>query len=156
MDKLENTFTPSLCVRYAHNAHAVPDLKETKISKNGADIMNLIVRHYNRERHVSDEFLKEMLMDTNVPEHEKAQILMTLYRSKCLSGGALINGKQALSMKHNNNEKRLQLILGEINAGNDNLEIKREGRKIADQLRRANRIDGPKYREILQHLKDPR
>lgn len=156
MDKLENTFAPSLCVRYAHNAHAVPDLKETKLSRNAADAMGLIVREYNQMGHVSDEFLKDNLMDSNVDEQEKARILLTLYRSKSLSGGALVNAKHAITLKHNNNEKRLQLILGEVNAGNDNLEIKREGKKIADQLRRANRIDGPKYRQILQDLHDPR
>ncbi len=147
---------PSLCVRYTHNKHAVPDLKETEISREFAHMLTTVLNHHDkRGGSVDSDFLLALPLNRLKPE-EGERLLHLLHRSKALTGGDVKGRRSAMSNKYTAAEKRLALILAEVNAGNDNLKIKREGFQLADFLRRVKRLNAKQYDQTTARLQNPK
>lgn len=146
---------PQLCVRYAHNKHAVPDIKQHTISHELTNMLaQLLDYHDEHKGEIHSEYLLSLPIQTLDPR-ESEMLLHVLHRSKCLSGGDVKARQKAITGRYDRDKNRLTMILAEIDAGNDNTAIKHEGRMLADLLKRVKRITVEQYRNTIQHLDDP-
>lgn len=142
-------------MRYSHNHHAVPDIKQCTISHELTNILARLLDYHDEHRgEIHSDFLLSLPIQT-LDQHESETLLHLLHRSKCLSGGDVKSRQRAITGRYDRDKNRLTLILGEIDAGNNNSAIKLEGRRLADLLKRVKRITIEQFRDIIRRLHDP-
>lgn len=146
--------SPSLVVRYAHNGHSVPDMRETRVGPHFVGLLLHLTKHYHRYKEVHSGHLRTLPID-KLPVEDADWLLMLLHRSKALTGGDIAQRRQAIGKRYDGLRTRLDIILGEIDAGNDNPDLKIEGKHIADTLRAAKRISAAEKARIISLLADP-
>ena len=128
-----------------------------------AKVMQQVTDLY-QDMNLTRETLADLPLN-DLPPEECELLMVILYKSKIphLSNnlyGSGVNdtsgvGRRLLTQKYNNMEKRLSLILGEIDAGNNNLDMKEEAKKIGSFLKTVHRLTAVEYDAMLRHIKDP-
>lgn len=146
---------PSLCVRYSSTKHAVPDIKEVRVGLGFVNAMHKCLGEYSQKGGISTPFITGLQLEKISPP-DADLLLHLLHRSHALLGGDPKERRKAITRKYDNCQGRLSTILAEIDAGNDNLNIKKEGLKLADLLKRTKRITNTSYSDIVTHLQDPK
>jgi hypothetical protein len=155
MRKLLEDPIPKLSVRYAKNKHSVPDITDSTVSDTFVrTLLQLLKAHDLSGGSIKGEIVEHVSLE-NLPSHEAEKLLHLLHRSKVLSDGKEMVRKKQLTHKYNSATKRLELILGTINAGGDNPKIKQEGLKLARHLRNVKRITTAEYKDIIARLENP-
>ncbi len=155
MDKLQHDTMPSLCVRYTSTKHAVPDIREVRVGAGFVNALHKCLGEYSGKGALSTPFINDLHLE-KIPSHDAELLLHLLHRSHTLLGGDPRERRKALSRKYDNYQSRLSTILAEIDAGNDNMELKKEGLRLADILKRTKRITHTSFADIVKHLQDPK
>lgn len=154
LKKLLDDPVPTLSVRYTSTRHAVPDIPDTHISHEMAELIKTLIDYHTKHQRISSDIVYSLPLEEHNPEASDL-LLHLLHRSKSLSGGDLKARRKSLTTKYNKDSERLEMILAEIDAGNDNLEIKREGHKLANLLKRVKRLTTEEYNDTVYRLRNP-
>lgn len=154
IQKLLKDPVKQLSVRYEHNKHNVPDMPDTPITDQAAKAISFLIDcHDAYGGRVHKPMLHRANLQSMDPD-DAERILHLLHRSKVLVGG-YPKRRNEISRRYDTMQHRLDVIMGEIDAGNDNLAIKQEGRGIARTLKNTKRLNASQYLKIIEHLKDP-
>ena len=155
IQKLLHDPVKKLSVRYSKTRHAVPDLPDCIVSDDFTQkLLHLMRFHDLSGGSIGKDILERVSLET-LPKNEAERLIHLLHRSKVLRDGKDMVRRKHLTTKYSQAKKRLDLILGQVNAGNDNQELKKEGASLALQLRNTRRISSDQYKSVLYKLQNP-
>jgi hypothetical protein len=131
-----------LLLKYKNSYGPVPGLLRTPISNEVKDLLYYIIDTQN----VNYEYIREL------EDGDRELIINILKKS-----GLDIIFRLDLN-KTTENEKelidRLSILQGEVEAGNNNIEILNESKEVLRKLRKIKRITEKQYNELIQSIEE--
>ena len=134
-------------IRYSKNKTQVRDFPPRKVSPAWANFIHMVVKdrtlgdpEWNNLTHMHTEL-------ASLPEAEQEAMLHFFNRAKIFP---IENSRSLVTHMYDQKFKRFELVKGEIEAGNDNKELKQELKTLAYTLRTVGRITASEFNQLVR------